>query len=113
MLLLAQIKQGVLRPFYEMYELLLMNSVGWINSTIGEVSQMLKKRLFFACICLCVSLLLAESSFAEAYTQWQLPEGVLARLGKGWVTDCVFSPDGSHLVVASSIGIWIYETTTY
>ncbi len=74
---------------------------------------MLKKRLFFACICLGVSLLLAESSFAEAYTQWQLPEGVLARLGKGWVTDWVFSPDGSHLAVASSIGIWLYETTTY
>ena len=76
---------------------------------------MLKKRLFFACICicLCVSVLLAESSFAEAYTQWQLPEGVLARLGKGWVTDCVFSPDGRHLAIASSIGIWIYETTTY
>ena len=74
---------------------------------------MLKKRLFFACTCLCVSLLLAESSFTEAYTQWQLPEGVLARLGKGWVSDCVFSPDGSHLAVASSIGIWIYETATY
>ena len=74
---------------------------------------MLKKRLFFACICICVSLLLAESSFAEAYTQWQLPEGAFARLGKGWVTDFVFSPDDRHLAVASSIGIWIYETTTY
>ena len=74
---------------------------------------MLKNRLFFACICICVSLLLADSSFAEAYTQWQLPEGVLVRLGKGWVTDFVFSPDGSHLAVASSIGIWLYETTTY
>ena len=43
---------------------------------------MLKKRLFFAGLCLCVSLLLTESSFAEAYTHWQLPEGVFARLGK-------------------------------
>ena len=56
---------------------------------------------------------MAESSFAEAYTQWQLPEGVFARLGKGWVTDFVFSPDGSHLAVASSIGIYLYETTAY
>ena len=76
---------------------------------------MLKKRLFFPCICICVcvSLLLAESSFAEAYTHWQLPEGVFARLGKGWTTDFVFSPDGSHLAVASSIGLYLYETTTY
>ena len=74
---------------------------------------MLKKRLFLACMSLCVSLLLTDSSFAEAYTQWQLPEGVFARLGKGQVSDFVFSPDGSHLAVASSIGIYLYETMTY
>ena len=76
---------------------------------------MLKKRLFLACmrLCLCVSLLLTDSGFAEADTQWQLPEGVFARLGKGWVTDFVFSPDGRHLAVAGSIGIYLYETTTY
>lgn len=63
---------------------------------------MLKKRLFLTCMRLCVSVLLTESGFAEAYTHWQLPEGVFARLGKGWVTDFDFSPDGSHLAVASS-----------
>lgn len=48
---------------------------------------MLKKRLFLTCMSLCVSVLLTESGFAEAYTHWQLPEGAFARLGKGWVTE--------------------------
>ncbi len=65
---------------------------------------MLKKRLFFACMSLCVSLLLTENGFAEASTHWQLPEGVFARLGKGWVTDFAFSPDGKRLATASADG---------
>ena len=51
---------------------------------------------------------------AQYYTQWSLPEGAIARLGKGSVTgDVVYSPDGTRLAVASSIGIWLYETQTY
>ena len=45
------------------------------------------------------------------YTQWALPDGAKARLGKGDMTENVaFSPDGTRLAVASSIGIWIYDT---
>ena len=47
------------------------------------------------------------------YTTWHLPEGVLARLGKGRVEDVAFSPDGQVLAVASSIGIWLYDVETY
>ncbi len=44
------------------------------------------------------------------YTQWQLPEGAKARLGKGKITGNVaFSPDGTRLAVGGSIGIWIYD----
>ena len=44
------------------------------------------------------------------YTQWQLPEGAKARLGKGKITGNVaFSPDGTRLAVGSAIGIWIYD----
>lgn len=47
---------------------------------------------------------------AQDYTTWGLPEGAFARLGKGEVTGNVpFSPDGTRLAVASSIGIWIYD----
>ena len=44
------------------------------------------------------------------YTQWALPEGAKARLGKGAVTgNIAFSPDGTRLAVAGAIGIWIYD----
>lgn len=41
--------------------------------------------------------------------QWPLPEGAKARLGKGGTHEIKYSPDGATLVVASSIGIWIYD----
>ncbi len=44
------------------------------------------------------------------YTQWELPKGAKARLGKGQITgNLAFSPDGNKLAVASAIGIWIYD----
>lgn len=49
---------------------------------------------------------------ASAYTQWRLPEGATARLGKGQITDIKFSPDGSRFAVATSIGIWLYDAQT-
>ncbi|MCG9128068.1 WD40 repeat domain-containing protein [Candidatus Poribacteria bacterium] len=50
---------------------------------------------------------------AQEYTQWELPDGVIARLGKGRINDMQYSPDGSVLAVATTIGIWIYDTETY
>ena len=53
------------------------------------------------------------STFAQDYTQWGLPEGTKARLGKGHITgNITYSPDGTRLAVASSIGIWIYDAHT-
>ena len=46
------------------------------------------------------------------YTKWLLPKGAKIRHGKGDVKDIVFSPDGAKFAVASSIGIWIYNTQT-
>ena len=46
------------------------------------------------------------------YTQENLPEGAKTRLGKGSINDIQFSPDSTQLAVASSIGIWIYDTRT-
>ena len=42
-----------------------------------------------------------------------LPEGALVRLGKGYVKEVLYSPDRTLLAVYSSIGIWLYDTTTY
>ena len=46
------------------------------------------------------------------YTTWGLPEGSKVRLGKGSIFDVKYSPGGRMLAVASSIGIWIYDSQT-
>ena len=53
--------------------------------------------------------LFSRNTFAQDSPQWHLPEGVKARLGKGWIREITYSPDGNRLAVASSIGIWIYD----
>ena len=45
-------------------------------------------------------------------TKLGLPEGAVARLGMGKINDIKYSPDGKHLAVASSIGVWIYDAQT-
>ena len=50
-----------------------------------------------------------KDSRARDYTRWNLPEGALVRLGKGEVGSVSWSPDGTRLAVASSIGIWLYD----
>ncbi len=51
--------------------------------------------------------------FRQDVTQWHLPEGAKARFGKGGISgNIAFSPDGTQLVVPTSIGIWIYDADT-
>ena len=44
---------------------------------------------------------------------WHLPEGAIARLGKGGIGRndgaVAFSPDDRYLAVASGIGVWLYD----
>lgn len=49
---------------------------------------------------------------AENISEWHLPEGAIARLGKGPVNQIAYSPDGKHLAVISDIGVWIYDAST-
>ena len=60
-----------------------------------------------------ISSVLRSDTFAEDYTQMNLPEGAIARFGKGGVGDIQYSPDGKLLAVASRIGIWLYDTAIY
>ncbi|MYF72945.1 MAG: hypothetical protein F4175_06030, partial [Gemmatimonadetes bacterium] len=50
------------------------------------------------------------------YRTWHVPNGVIARLGKGTLggidRPIAFSPDGQYLAVASDIGIWLYDVAT-
>ena len=48
----------------------------------------------------------------ENYPQWHLPKEAKMRLGKGWMRNIQFSPDGTQLAVGSSMGIWIYDVET-
>ena len=74
----------------------------------------MKTKLFLILTLIVVSSLSILPCFAqyEPYTQLSLPEGAKARLGKGWINDIAYSPDGSLLVVAGSLGIWFYDAET-
>ena len=52
--------------------------------------------------------------FAQQRTEKQLPEGVKTHIeSNGRLTGNIhYSPDGEELAVASSMGIWIYDTRT-
>ena len=76
-----------------------------------------------ALVLICFQPLLAQetgnpipSNLAGHTRTWHLPEGAIARLGKGSLADgnhaVDFSSDGRYLAVASHIGVWIYEVAT-
>ncbi|MCG9127738.1 hypothetical protein JT359_09085, partial [Candidatus Poribacteria bacterium] len=48
----------------------------------------------------------------QDFTKWGLPLEAISRVGKGQINDVIFSPDGKLLVVATSIGIWLYDVFT-
>ena len=54
-----------------------------------------------------------KNDTAQESMQWNLPEDAKARLGKGKINEIQYSSDGAILVVATGIGIWIYDATTY
>ena len=54
-----------------------------------------------------------QNNTAQEPTQWNLPEDAKARFGKGQINEIQYSSDGAILVVATGIGIWLYDTTTY
>jgi len=55
---------------------------------------------------------LTSNTFAQDFTQSDLPEGAKARLGKGVISEIAYSPDGKHLAVASGTEIWLYDAQT-
>ena len=46
---------------------------------------------------------------AQDFTQWDLPGGAAARLGKGATFDMDYSPNGDLLAVGTSTGAWLYD----
>ena len=69
------------------------------------------KRLYI--VCLLIPGLLLSNGFAQEYaSQWHLPEGAKARLGRGKLNNILFSPDGTRVAVSTPIGIWVYDVST-
>ena len=68
----------------------------------------MKKFYLSAITYLLLSNLLLSLVYAQDYSELDLPK----RFGKGWVRDIEFSPDGSQLAVATTTGIWIYNSHT-
>lgn len=58
-------------------------------------------------------LLLSNNGLAQDFaTQWNLPKGAKARLGRGKLNNIKLSSDSTRVVASTSIGIWIYDTET-
>ena len=82
----------------------------WRRPGRGPKFQLFNVALLWAAV------LFAQASLAQDYTRWSLPEGALARLGKGPIGGAdravAYSPDGTRLAVAAVSGIWFYDAHT-
>ena len=59
-----------------------------------------------------ITLTFVPNTFAQAVSQRDLPEGAKALIGKGYIRDSAYSPDGARLACAGSTGIWMYNAHT-
>jgi len=64
------------------------------------------KQPFFVILLLLITI--HSIGFAQDNTQAGLPEGAIARLGKGGINIMRFSPDGTQLAVGTDVGVWLY-----
>ena len=74
---------------------------------------MKKSTILLSSVCIALLMSFPLNSFAADTTQMSLPEGAIARLGKGIINEIAYAPNGEYLAVAASIGVWIYDMETY
>ena len=77
----------------------------------SSLSRHLKGLVYISSLLWICGLFLINAHAQDA-TQFSLPEGAKARLGKGFVQDIAYYPHGGLLAVASSIGVWLYDAQT-
>ena len=78
-----------------------------VDSPLQRVLIMKIKLTLFIAIIVIVGIL--SNVFAQDNKQVGLPDGAIARYGKGGINTMQFSPDGTQLAVGTSIGVWIYD----
>ncbi|RKU16692.1 hypothetical protein C6503_11805, partial [Candidatus Poribacteria bacterium] len=92
-----------------------------IAKSVGIVKRILKKlrtkKIYektFICILslILISIIISQTGFSQGTSQWSVPEGAIARLGKGKINGITYSSDGTRLAIASSIGVWNYNVHT-
>ena len=59
-----------------------------------------------------IALVCCSPLTAQDNPQIGLPEGLIARIGKGTLGEVHFSPDGSKLAISTAIGIWLHDPET-
>ena len=67
------------------------------------------KRLLLITFLSIVAML--STSFAQDNTKVGLPDGAIARLGKGGINLMRFSPDGTRLAVGTDVAVWLYDVS--
>ena len=72
----------------------------------------MKNKLYLILTVLLTIFAYTLNTFAQDYIRWGLPEGAKVRFGKGGNGEIAYSPDGTKLVVASDIGVWVYDSQT-
>ena len=72
----------------------------------------MKKIYVLVVACLLSMSLFLPNIFAQNFTELYLPPSAKARFGKGWIHDIEFSPYSDQLAVATTIGVWIYDSRT-
>ncbi len=76
----------------------------------GEKKPVRRKNLFY--ILILSFTLIIFPVFAQPKLIRGLPDGAIARLGKGGINVIQFSPDGTLLAVGTDVGVRLYNVTT-
>ncbi len=58
------------------------------------------------------SISVPVGSFETDVTTWELPDGAIARLGRGSEPQMAFSVDGKYLAIGTLLGLWVYDLAT-
>lgn len=68
------------------------------------------KTKYLLFITVLLTVVIHSIGFCQDNTQaGLLPEGAIARLGKGGINIMRFSPDGTRLAVGTDVGMWLYD----
>ncbi len=72
----------------------------------------MKRRHLFILTLICLFLFVTHHVHAQETANTNLPEGAKLRIGQGTLGEIAYFPDDTRFAIATSIGIWIYDSIT-